>query len=466
MAGNSRALQKYFRTVDEANAALAQRWQAITKHLPLGLAMPVPTASILLRAFEAPKDYVGADGRRHRKPVRALYGLGDSAKQRFEDDSMLYQQQSAILKSQVDSANEAVVQWAARAQAGDVEAIRWYCRTVLPFIYPTPPAGVAYLASGYSADERHLVLERLVPGMLILPVIDHYEISRRLEFRKIPISDGDRAAWYGEFLSQIALLTIDRTFRSEIGQILTKVTVNLRGSMQNPATGNYENVYLLSVGMLRSQFIGLNLLGVDPATCVRSLNGRITPHPGLYAPILPWVTADATGSVHFDVRGAPLLEMAPADLEILVAELMRRMGLRVEHTGMTGDGGVDCIAYDDRPVIGGRVIVQVKRYTNTVNPSVVRDLFGTLHASGASKGVLVTTSGFGPESREFAQGKPLELIDGVQLDSLLRSYRLVGTMTQPSELLPEVELQQNLAPVSPDGRYYWDGAAWQPIVGQ
>ncbi len=178
--------------------------------------------------------------------------------------------------------------------------------------------------------------------------------------------------------------------------------------------------------------------------------------------MLPWVTAEATGDLRVDVRGAPLLEMNPTAFEQLVAELMRRMGLRTEHTGMSGDGGVDCVAYDDRPVVGGKVIMQVKRYSNTVNPSVVRDLFGTVHASGATKGVLVTTSGFGPESREFAQGKPLELIDGAQLDTLLRQYGLAGSMSQQSDaVIPEVS--QELPPVSPDGRYYWDGANWQPI---
>lgn len=44
MATTSKSLQKYFRTVNEANAALAQRWQAITHHLSLGLGVALPTA--------------------------------------------------------------------------------------------------------------------------------------------------------------------------------------------------------------------------------------------------------------------------------------------------------------------------------------------------------------------------------------------------------------------------------------
>jgi restriction system protein len=45
------------------------------------------------------------------------------------------------------------------------------------------------------------------------------------------------------------------------------------------------------------------------------------------------------------------------------------------------------------PIFGGNVIVQAKRYKHTVGVSAVRDLFGTLQNEGASKGILVTTSG-------------------------------------------------------------------------
>src|SRR2546427_3070628 len=117
MAGTSKSIQKYFRTVDQANAALAQRWRGITHQLRLGLAMPIPTSAILLRTFEPTKDYVGASGKRHRMPVRALYGFGDAARQRFADDSTRYQLYAASLKKEVDTANTAVAHWIGRAKA-------------------------------------------------------------------------------------------------------------------------------------------------------------------------------------------------------------------------------------------------------------------------------------------------------------------------------------------------------------
>jgi restriction system protein len=68
------------------------------------------------------------------------------------------------------------------------------------------------------------------------------------------------------------------------------------------------------------------------------------------------------------------------------------------------------------------VVVQAKRYKNTVGVSAVRDLFGTMQNEGASKGILVTTSGYGKAAFEFANGKPIELLSGSNLLYLLEEH--------------------------------------------
>ena len=67
-------------------------------------------------------------------------------------------------------------------------------------------------------------------------------------------------------------------------------------------------------------------------------------------------------------------------------------------------------------------MIQAKRYRNTVGVSAVRDLFGTLQNEGASKGILVTTSGYGKAAFEFAAGKPMELLSGSNLLYLLAEH--------------------------------------------
>jgi len=57
-----------------------------------------------------------------------------------------------------------------------------------------------------------------------------------------------------------------------------------------------------------------------------------------------------------------------------------------------------------------------------IGVSAVRDLFGTVHNEGATKGILVTTSDYGPDSYEFAKGKPLTLLSGSELLYLLQKH--------------------------------------------
>ncbi len=133
-------------------------------------------------------------------------------------------------------------------------------------------------------------------------------------------------------------------------------------------------------------------------------------------------TADVLSSI--DQR-PNLAQLSPNEFEALITNLFAKMSLETRSTRPSRDGGVDCVAWDMRPVLGGKVIVQAKRYKNTVPVSAVRDLFGTVMNEGAAKGILITTSGYGKSSFEFARNKPLELIAGSQLLFLLEEHASV-----------------------------------------
>jgi len=83
--------------------------------------------------------------------------------------------------------------------------------------------------------------------------------------------------------------------------------------------------------------------------------------------------------------------------------------------------------------LGGKVVIQAKRYKNTVGVSAVRDLVGTLQNEGASKGILVTTSGYGKASYDFAAGKPIELFDGTNLMYLLQTHAGINARIEPPD---------------------------------
>jgi len=97
------------------------------------------------------------------------------------------------------------------------------------------------------------------------------------------------------------------------------------------------------------------------------------------------------------------MDLSPFQFETLVAcQSIRKdgPGLEAKLTRSSKDGGVDCVAFDPSPVLGGKVVIQTKRYRHTVGVSAVRDLYGTMMNEGANKGILVATSGYGPDAFE------------------------------------------------------------------
>lgn len=111
-----------------------------------------------------------------------------------------------------------------------------------------------------------------------------------------------------------------------------------------------------------------------------------------------------------------LREMAWPDFELVVGEAYRQQGYSVkERGGRQADGGIDLeLARGSE-----RVIVQCKHWRNRLVPvQLVRELLGVVTAEGADRGILVATSGFTRDALSFAEGKPLELIDGEALAEL------------------------------------------------
>jgi hypothetical protein len=122
--------------------------------------------------------------------------------------------------------------------------------------------------------------------------------------------------------------------------------------------------------------------------------------------------------------GAPTdwASLSGIEFERLIAGLLNSMGFAAEMTKASGDGGVDIEATLDRPIVGGRYLIQCKRFgpDTLVGSPTVREFYGALVADRkAVKGILITTSRFTPQAREFAENLPIELIDGQQLARLM-----------------------------------------------
>ena len=134
---------------------------------------------------------------------------------------------------------------------------------------------------------------------------------------------------------------------------------------------------------------------------------RLAPVAGAFV-LLLWCLAELTklvnrrrldGQTGLDSIG----DLSWAEFEELVAEIFRRQGYAVEHTGSAaGDGGVDVRLRRN----GQTTLVQCKHWkTWTVRVNVIRELRGAMAAEGADYGIVVSYGAFTPDATSFA-GEP------------------------------------------------------------
>jgi HJR/Mrr/RecB family endonuclease len=110
------------------------------------------------------------------------------------------------------------------------------------------------------------------------------------------------------------------------------------------------------------------------------------------------------------VRG--WIRMSGLDFEKAITRILKTRGFDARITKASGDGGVDIEIFAN-----GRLdtVVQCKRYKSACGPSVVRELYGAMLHTGAAHAVLICLGGFSSAAKEFAEYKPIRLVDSKQL---------------------------------------------------
>jgi restriction system protein len=196
-----------------------------------------------------------------------------------------------------------------------------------------------------------------------------------------------------------------------------------------------RNAFVSSLKAEKKQIMELNINKADALDAFRALRGVFVYSVDEVAPIEPQIRLDKRDDRFVEgkevleglAQGQNLATMDWQDFEHLIRELLakeygRQEGAEVRITRASRDRGVDAVIFDPDPLHGGKYVVQAKRYNNVVEVSAVRDLWGTVLNEGAARGILVTTSRYGRDAYDFASNKPLILIDGQNLLSLLAKH--------------------------------------------
>jgi restriction system protein len=235
----------------------------------------------------------------------------------------------------------------------------------------------------------------------------------------------NRVAWAATHLQKAGAL-------ARVGRGRYRITNRGRELL---ASGEPISIAQLSAYPEYQEFKGRGKTGASPRTSLDD----VTPAEAIDAAVLAVRTAVA-------VELLDRIKTAPPDFfERLVVELLIKMGYggsrrdAGQAVGKSGDGGIDGVIKEDR--LGLDVVyIQAKRWESPVGRPAVQQFSGSLDSNKASKGVLITTSTFTPEAREYVRsiGKRIILVDGAQLADLLIDNEL-GVVTEASYRLVRVD---------------------------
>ncbi len=287
----------------------------------------------------------------------------------------------------------------------------------------------------YNPDNKILILEYELPAIECFPKVKEVKyIASKKELKESYISESQLNKMFDDAMYKITLRTIHELFEADVANAIEAISFNGWVKAINKATGREENNCILSIQAKKNEFLAIDLSNVDPKSCFKNLRGFASSKLSSLTPVQPILQISRVDKRFVESYAVAnqidnttnLAAMDWEDFEHLIRELFEKEfqtgGGEVKVTQTSRDGGVDAVAFDPDPIRGGKIVIQAKRYTNTVGVSAVRDLYGTVVNEGATKGILVSTADYGSDAYEFAKGKPLTLLNGSNLLHLLEKH--------------------------------------------
>ena len=287
----------------------------------------------------------------------------------------------------------------------------------------------------YLIDTKTLYIEQYLPSIEELPSTKEVKyVVEGDEFVEIPLSNKFLNGFYDRLIYSLILSYLHLIFSNDKRNKIDSIAFNGYVDTINKGTGNSETPCIASIFVSREEFESINLEFVNPKICFKQLKGVGSSKLHTLTSVPPVIKMDWDDDRIIDGKetlsqmdeSTNLAAMDWQDFEHLIREVFEKEfsknGGEVKITQASRDGGVDAIAFDPDPLRGGKIVIQAKRYTNTVGVAAVRDLYGTVMNEGAIKGILVSTADYGPDAYNFVKDKPLTLLNGSNLLYLLENH--------------------------------------------
>jgi restriction system protein len=364
----------------------------------------------------------------------ADYALAEEARTRqLEQARVAYGMRVQAIEAEVREHNAAVDELERNFRAAVPDAVEEFFGQVLA--QSQYPSGFPHeYQVAYRQEPRELVIEYQLPPVEVIPSVRGFRyVKTRREIDELPRPVKEIKELYASVIHQVALRTMWECFAVTAAEdVVDTVVFNGIVPATNRATGQAEELHLISALASRADFSRLVLDQLDPAACLKHLKAILSPHPYDLEPVEPVIefqqakyrfTDPVDALAGIDSR-PDLLKMDWYKFENLIRQLFEAMGLDVQVTQSSRDEGIDAVAYNKTDIVHrSEILIQAKRYSNCVPANDVRALAGSVEEKRATAGVLVTTAWVSPETKAFAaRNNRLTIIEGGELKHLLAEH--------------------------------------------
>lgn len=109
-------------------------------------------------------------------------------------------------------------------------------------------------------------------------------------------------------------------------------------------------------------------------------------------------------------------DIDPDDFQRLISHFVAKMGFEVESLKRTREGTIDVVATSGNP-LGGSVLslIRARSTTESIRETDIQKLYDDMRKMDAVRAAYITTSEFSDESQQYAQGKPISLVNKYRL---------------------------------------------------
>jgi restriction system protein len=412
----------------------------------LAAALPPPQASDYLpepltglgalvpgrkRAYE---EAVAQGESRYRQAVAAHAQAERSRREQLARAQAAHEQTLSRERERVRRQHAGVDQMVRDFAEGKRKAVADYFAGVLAVLrYPSGfPTGVKV---AYLPPHRELRIDIDLPLMTAMPELESAEYlvtKKQLRYKNLTVAARNKL--YQQVVAQMALRTLRCVFAADREGFVDEAACNGYVDTIDTATGQDAHWCLVSVQVSRNDFLRLDLARVDPLDCLAYLHAKISKTPEKYQPVQPIIEYpwdDLPYAEELDAAAGldsvqNLLDLDGYEFEQLLVKLCQEIPEfdEVRRTRSRADGGIDLVAVNKTPFVGGRVAIQAKRYAphNKVDIAAVREIVGSISQREFTKGIIITTSGFTSAARQEAERLGVELYDGERLLWLLRHH--------------------------------------------